>query len=555
MSDLFGSLSIAVRSLLAQEGAINTTTNNIANVNTPGYSRQLPILTEAPPLDTGQLSIGNGVDFDGVQSVRDNILELRIDQETQQQNRLQSYLNAMNQVQSLFNETGGAGLSDALNQFFNSFQALADNPTDIPTRTAAISAGQDLASAFQQTGQQLNSIQQGVDQEVGQTVAEINSDSAQLASLNQQITSVQGNSEQAGMLQDQQYSVLNGLSKLVDVAVTYANDGSLTITTSNGVPLVAGGQSFALSTQTNPATGFQDIYSQGSDVTSTITGGQLAGLLEARDQAIPSVTSNLDNLAAGIINAVNAQSQQGYDLNGDPGGNFFQPVVQPSPGSNAGAAENMAVAITDPSQVAASSSLIGYGTTGLNLNPGTTFTAGDTLTISQDGHSHTTANTLTTVGALMSDINTWGQQYGISAYLAGGNLQIQGNPAGGTMTVIPGGSFTTDVGALTPGTQGDNGNALALANLQNQAVVNGATATDYYSDLVSTVGNDVSTATDEQEAVGLVLTQLQNQRSDISGVSLDEEAANLIQYQRAYEAAAEVVAAINNVTIDVLQTV
>jgi flagellar hook-associated protein 1 FlgK len=555
MSDLFGSLSIAVRSLLAQEGALNTTANNIANVNTPGYSRQLPILTEAPPLDTGRLSIGNGVDFDGVQSVRDNILELRIDQETQQQNRLQSYVDAMNQVQSLFNETGGAGLSDALNQFFNSFQALADNPTDIPTRTAVISAGQDLASAFQQTGQQLSAIQQGVDQQVGQTVAEINSDTAQLASLNQQITSVEGNSEQAGMLEDQQYTTLNSLSKLVDVAVTYANDGSLTITTSNGVPLVAGGQSFSLSTETNPATGFQDIYSQGSDVTSTFTGGQLAGLLEARDQAIPSAMSSLDNLAAGIINAVNTQSQKGYDLNGAQGGNFFQPVVQPSPGSNAGAAENMTVAITNPSQVAASSGLIGYGTAGLTLNPGTTFTAGDTLTISQDGQSHTTANTLTTVGALMSDINTWGQQYGISAYLAGGNLQIQGNPAGGTMTVTPGGSFTTDVGALTPGTQGDNGNALALANLQNQAVVNGETATDYYAGLVSTVGNDVSTATDEQEAVGLVLTQLQNQRSDISGVSLDEEAANLIQYQRAYEAAAEVVAAINNLTNDVLQTV
>jgi flagellar hook-associated protein 1 FlgK len=461
MSSLFGSLSIAVRSLLAQEGALDVTANNISNVNTPGYSRQLPILTEAPPLDIGQISIGNGVEFEGVQSVRDNILELRIDQETQQQNQLESYVNSMNQVQSLFNETEGAGLSDALNQFFNSFQELADNPTDIPTRQAVISAGQDLASAFQQTGQQLSSIRQGVDQEVGQTVSEINSDTTQLASLNQQITSFQGNSEQAGMLQDRRYSVLNSLSQLVDVAVTYANDGSLTITTANGVPLVAGAQSFALSTVANPSTGFKDIFSQGTDVTSSFTGGQLAGLLEARDQSIPSAISNMDNLASGIIDSVNAQSQKGYDLNGAKGGNFFQPVVQPSPGSNAGAAENMAVAITDPSSLAASSD----------------------------------------------------------------------------------------------GTQGDNANALALANIQNLAVVNGETATDFYSDLVSTVGNDVSSATDEQEAVGLVLTQLQNQRSDISGVSLDEEASNLILYQRAYEAAAEVVAAINTITNDFLQTV
>jgi flagellar hook-associated protein 1 FlgK len=461
MSSLFGRLSIALRSLLAQEGALDVTANNVANVHTPGYSRQLPILSEAPPLDTGQISTGNGVEFEGVQSVRDNILELRIDQETQQQKRLQSYLSPMNQVQSLFNETEGADLSDALNQFFNFFQKLADSPRDIPTRQAVISAGQDLASAFQQTGQQLKSIQQGVDQQVRQTVEEINSDTAQLASLNQQITSVQGNGEHAGMLQERRHSVLHSLSQLVDVAVTYANDGSLTITTTNGAPLVADAQSFALSTAANPSTGFQDIFSQGNDVTSSFTGGQLAGLLEARDQAIPCALSNLDDLAAGFINAVNTQSQKGYDLDGAQGGDFFQPVVQPSPGSNAGAAAKMAMAITDPSLTAASSD----------------------------------------------------------------------------------------------GTQGSHGNALALASIQNQAVVNGETATDYYADLVSTIGNEVSSATDEEEAVGLALTQLQNQRSGISGLSLDEEASNLILYQRAYEAAAEVVAAINDITSEVIQTI
>jgi flagellar hook-associated protein 1 len=460
MSSLFGALSIAMSSLYAQEGAIDTTANNIANVNTPGYTRELPILNEAPPLDTGQLSIGSGVDFDGVQSVRDNVLELRIDQETQQQNQLQSYLNSMNQVQSLFNEAEGSGLGTALNQFFNSFQQLAGNPTDIPTRQAVISAGQDLASAFQQTGQQLNTIQQGVDQEVGQTVTEINTDATQLAALNQQIASLPPGNNQAGTLEDQQYSVLNSLSQLVDVAVTQTNQGGLTITTTNGVPLVAGSQSFSLSTATNTSTGFQDIYSQGSDVTSSFTGGQLAGLLAARDQTIPSVLSNLDNLAAGIINAVNGQSTKGYDLSGAKGGNFFQPVVQATPGSNAGAAENMAVAITDPSAIAASSD----------------------------------------------------------------------------------------------GTAGSNGNALALSNIQNDQIVDGETATDYYADLVSSVGNDVSSATDEQESVGLALTQLQNQQSDTSGVSLDEEAANLILYQRAYEASAEVVSAINNLTSDFLDT-
>jgi flagellar hook-associated protein 1 FlgK len=366
----------------------------------------------------------------------------------------------MNQVQSLFNETEGAGLSEAINRLFNSFQELSANPTHVPARQVVISAAQNLASAFRETGQQLRTIQERVDQEVRQAVAEINLDTTQLASLNQPVASLQGESEQAGRLEHQRYSVLNRLSKLVDVVVTHSGDGSLTVTTSNGLPLVAGAQSFALRTGADASTGFQNIFSQGTDVTSNFTGGQLAGLLEARDQAISSAISDLDNLAEGIIHCVNIQNRKGRDLQGDQGGNFFQPVVQPSPGSNAGAAENTATAITNPSKIAASSD----------------------------------------------------------------------------------------------GTQGDNANALAMANIQDQAVVNGETATDFYSNLVSTVGNDVSSATDEQEAVGLVLTQLQNQRSDISGVSLNEEAANLIRYQRAYEAAAEVVAAINDITNEVTPT-
>ena len=460
MSNLFGSLSLAVRSLLAQQGALDTTANNLSNVNTPGYSRQLPILTEAPPLDTGQISIGNGVNFEGVQSVRDIILELLIDEEIQQQNRLKSFVSSMNPVQSLFHETEGAGLNDAINRLFSSFQELSANPTHVPARQVVISAGQDLASAFRETGQQLRTIQERVDQEVRQTVEEIDSHTAQLAGLNQPVASLQGDSERAGRLDHQRHSVLDRLSKLVDVVVTDSGDGSLTVTTSNGVPLVAAAQSFSLSTAADPDTGFLHIFSPGTDVTLKFTGGQLAGLLEARDQAIPSVLSNTDNLASGIITSINSQNQKGYDLNGDPGGNFFQPVVQPSPGSKGGAADNMATAITDPSRIAASAD----------------------------------------------------------------------------------------------GTQGDNANALAMANIRKQAVVKGETATHFYSNLVCRVGNKVSSATDEQEAVGLVLMQLQKQRADIARVSWDEEAANLIRYQRAYEAAAKVVAAINDITNEVIPT-
>jgi flagellar hook-associated protein 1 FlgK len=314
-----------------------------------------------------------------------------------------------------------------------------------------IIAGQDLAGAFSQTSDNLSTIQQGLDQSVVQTVQQVNQLTAQVANLNQQIQMVSNSGDNPGSLEDQRDEDLANLSNLIDTAVVYANNGTVSVTTTNGALLVSGNQSDALTTQINSATGMNDVYAQGTDITASIAGGQLQGLISARDDSIPSTQSSLDNLAAGLISAVNKQQNDGYNLNGTQGVDFFTPFTPMTPGSNAGAATTMAVALTNPNQVAASSD----------------------------------------------------------------------------------------------GTQGDNGNATALADLQNATIVSGQTVGDYYSNLVDQVGNDVSNATSEQTAVGLVLQQLTNQQSSISGVSLDEEATNLISYQQAYEAAARVISTVD----------
>jgi flagellar hook-associated protein 1 FlgK len=452
-------MSVALQSLLVQQGALEVVANNIANANTPGYSREVPILEESPPILSGNTMVGTGVTLQSVQSVRDNILDLRIDQETSQQSSLNSYVNSMNQVQALFNETQGTGLQTDLSNFFNSFQSLATDPTSSSLRQAVIVAGQDLAGAFSETSNNLATIQQGLDQSVVQTVQQVNQLSAQVANLNQQIQQVSNSGENPGSLEDQRDQDLSNLSNLIDTAVIYANNGTVSVTTTNGALLVSGNQSDALTTQVNGITGMNDVYAQGTDITSTIAGGQLQGLISARDKSIPSTQSSLDNLAGSIISAVNTQQNEGYDLNGAPGVNFFTPFTPSASGSDAGAAATMTVAITNPDQVAASSD----------------------------------------------------------------------------------------------GTPGDNGNATALANLVNAPMVSGQTPGDYYSNMIDHVGNDVSNATSEQEAVGLVLQQLTNQQQSISGVSLDEEATNLISYQQAYEAAARVISTVdelNQATLD-----
>jgi flagellar hook-associated protein 1 FlgK len=323
-----------------------------------------------------------------------------------------------------------------------------------------ITAGQNLASAFQQDSSTLQSLQSNADLSVQQSVNQINTLTTQIAALNNQVSSLTAAGQDGGAIEDQRSLLVNQLSGLVDVSQTDAGNGNITLTTSNGAALVVGGQSFALTTQINPTTTFHDVYSQGTDITSSITSGSLGGEIQVRDQEIPTILNKLNTLAYGLATAVNTQSAAGFDANGTPGANFFS-----APATVNGAASSIAVAITDPNLVAASSD----------------------------------------------------------------------------------------------GSVGSNGNVQALANLQNQNIVDGQTPANYYGGLIYEIGNDVSQANTEQTSVGLVQQQLTDQQGAISGVSLDEEATNLIRYQSAYQAAANVVTIVNDllytvVNMDVITT-
>jgi len=456
MGGLSASLNIATQSMLAEQGAIETTTNNIANANTPGYSRQVPNLEEAGTIQIGSLTYGTGVQLGSVTSLRDAVLDLRVNQETQQQGQLNAFLEGGQQIQELFNETSGTGLQAPLSAFFNSLSGLASNPSDLTTRQNVITSVQDLATAFNQTSNNLNTLQRNTDLAVQQSVSQVNSLTAQIAQVNQQVVTATKSGENAGPFEDQRQQLINQLSNYIDVSEIDAGDGGLTLTTTSGAALVVGNQSFALSTQANPTTGFQDVYSNGSDITSQITGGALAGQIQIRDQEIPAMQNSLDTLAYNLSTAVNNQNKAGYDLNGNPGGNLFTPLTQVQ-----GAAASLTVATTDPTLIAAS------GT---------------------PGPYNTAANINAT---------------------------------------------------------GDNSNANALLALQNQNIVDGQTPLSYYSDLVFKIGNDVSTAQTTQQAGSQTLLQLQNLQGGVSGVDINEEAANLVRFQTAYQASAQVATVIN----------
>jgi flagellar hook-associated protein 1 FlgK len=445
MPSLFATLGVSVRALLAEQSALQVTANNVANANTEGYSRQRAILMEGPISLEGPLTFGTGVDFTGVASLRDAILEIRIHQERQQQGAANAFVQSMSQAQVMFSNSSG-DIGSQISAFISRLQALSSDPGSLSLRQGVLAAAGNLASAFRTTSQNLTAQRNNLDLSVGQTVNQINVLTAQISDLNAQITTMQNMHEDPNAFIDQRDVLIGKLSDLVD-GQSIQSDKGLSLTTSNGTALVAGNASFALDVQLDPS-GVQHIFAQGKDITGSITGGALAGYLQVRDQKIPAIQSSLDVLAAGLANGLNTANRNGFDLSGNAGGDLFAPP----PASGQGAASAMTVQITDPMLIAASSD----------------------------------------------------------------------------------------------GSPGSNGNVAQLLAVHDQDISGGMSPADYYANIVFGIGTDVANGMAEQDASGLVLGQLQDQRGSISGVSLDEEAANLLQYQRAYDAAAKVVTTIND---------
>ena len=357
MSSLSSALNTAVQSLGADTGALQVTNNNIANANTPGYSRQVAVFQEAAPTDEGNYSLGNGVVLEGFQSVRDQLVTSQIQQETQAQSGANAQLASLQQIQPTFT-TSTQDIGTQMSALFASISSLTTDPTSSASREGVLAAGANLAQAFNQTSTTLTGQQAGLNTQVTQDVSQINQIAQQIAALNPQIAQLTATGQNGGTLQDQQNQLVLSLSALTNVSVTQTAEGE-TLSTGNGTPLVEGSQSFALHT-TLSSTGMQQVMDQtGANITASVTGGDLGGSIQTRDQTITGLLTSLDTLANQFGTAFNAAQAKGFDQNGKAGANFFN-----VPSTIAGSAANISVAITDPTKIAASSD----GTAGSNGN-------------------------------------------------------------------------------------------------------------------------------------------------------------------------------------------
>jgi flagellar hook-associated protein 1 FlgK len=340
MGGLTTSLLIGVQGLEASQAALDATSNNISNSNTPGYTREVPQFSSDAETDIGGTISGGGVTLDGLQSVRDELLNLQIQQQTSQQSSADAQSSSLSQIQTLFSTTG-EDLASTLTALSTSLQQLSASPSSASAQQGVLAAGENLARSFNSTASGLVSAQSSADQQVTQTVSQINT-----------------LSQDGGTLQDQRDQLVQQLSQLTSVSVTQSSTGEV-ITTGNGTPLVMGGQSFNLQTATGTNGMQQVLDANGSNITSTITGGQLGGAIQVRDTTIPGYLNSLNTLASQFATAFNTAQTQGTDSNGNAGQAFFT-----VPSGTTGAAAGISVALTSGSQIAISSD----GSAGSNGN-------------------------------------------------------------------------------------------------------------------------------------------------------------------------------------------
>jgi len=436
----------ASNALQVYEKEFATIQNNIANQNTPGYAEQNQTLS-ADSFDPSA-SLYGGVSAGPVLSTRSQFLEKSVQTQTTLLGTAEQQAADLKPLQSLFDLTSATGVSGSLNSFFNSFSSLSVSPNDTETRQNVITQAQGLATAFNQAAIGINSISSNVEQETGNSVATINQIAGDLANINQQYAASPDGSSNAG-LDARMNSDLENLSEVANFTMVPTANGQFNVYLGGQTPLVMGSQVHNISA--NFSTGQTIVQdSQGNDITSQITGGQLGAQIQENNTTLPGYMSSLNTLAQTFADTVNTALSQGVDQSGNP------------PANN----------------------LFTYNTT--------------------------------------SD----------AAY---------------TLAVTPGFS-PAQIAAALPSAPSGNGNALAVAQLATTSAVNGFTFTQAFGNLGQQVGTDISNATNSQTEQQNLVTQAQAQRTAVSGVSLDTEAAKLLQFQQSYQAVTKVVTTLNNLT-------
>lgn len=646
-------LNIGTRALQANQVALQTTGNNIANVNTPGYSRQSVVMRAVQGQFTGGGYVGKGVDIETIQRNFSAFLTRQAAMSTAVSAGDSARANKLVQLEGIF-PGGTNGLGASISDMLNAFSDVASAPTDLTARTVALTRIDETASRMRAASQSLDELQSAVKQELGQKADAINTLAQGIASVNEEIARAMGTGQTPNDLLDRRDQLVRELNQYVQTSSIAASDGTVGI-------FLAGSQALVLGTTVSPVSIVQDEFGDtlksklaitrgGQTITldeNTLGGGEVAGLLRFQNTDLVEGRNLLGRLTLAISTEMNAQHRLGLDLDGNFGGDLFSQIDINTPQNVLGAAlnqtsANLTLAITDSSKFAASD----YEITFNSATDGTITRKSDGVVVNfpqspapasgalanVDGldifvTAGATAPTLpqagdrflvkpfTTSAANIDSVFSTPRNLAVASPVAGsmgttnqGSLKLvsltaltspMSLPTPVTFTFTGANTFTrSDTGATTytytPGQPinanatgtgwtftlqgapkaGDTftivdildpaqnqgldfrlnaGNATALTNLRDKSLFDQAPLTDGYASMISQIGIRTQSASYAAEVSGSIAANVEKERTAVSGVNLDEEAARLIQFQQAYQASAKVVQIAQNIFDTLIQ--
>ena len=549
---LTSALQIGRSALHYAQAALQVTGNNMANATTPGFTRQTAI---AAPLRGERLGAGSftggGVMLSAIQRHVDEAINSRIRGALGDEQRALTRQNLFSQIESIQNELTGSDLSSALTRFFNAWSELANNPSDLSVRTLVIEEGVSLAG-------RLRDVRDQIDRDAALQVGRADELLTGIASLNLSIAQAEQGQGTASSLRDQRDQLIDELSTMLDVSVVQHESGTVDLFVGS-TPILLGSASRGITLRTiSTADGPEFLIEtkvDGSDL--NIASGSLGALITARQEIVSGVIDDLDALASSLIFEVNRIHSQGQAGKGFESVEGTYRVVDPAAALNSAASGLPFTIVNGSVQIHLTHVATGERTSfqididldgigaDMSLNDlvnAINATIGPTnisAAVTPDGRLSLTAAdgfTLTfsddTAGVLAG--------LGVNTYFTGEDAS---DIAVNAILVEDPAFLAAESGHL----HGSNGTALGIANLKTQGLdsLDGRTLIQLWTSTVESLAVKTRTAIGQAASSRLVRESLEAQRAAVSGVSLDEEAVNLLNFQRQYEAAARYINAVD----------
>jgi flagellar hook-associated protein 1 FlgK len=575
MGLISSALQIGRSAVLSYQAVMEIVGNNISNAGNPDYTRQSAGLSARPGvLLANGLQPGAGVALSSLKRNLDESLEGRIRAAIGDQESAAAQAEWVGRIETFFDELSGAGISSCLTEFFNSLAEVQNNPEDVAIRGVAIANGTALAGSLRRLREEVVAIGNDINEQIIPLVEQANAMAEQIADLNAQIVAAEAaQTSQAGALRDQRDALLRDLSELFDVTVRIQDDQSITVYIGSE-PLVQGGLARQLATQDvlDGEVVRTEVRFADSNAQIQIHGGRMYGLMEARESLAYARIAGLDQLAAGLIAEVNRVHANGqglvgftsvtgtYDVddvtaalnspeaglkNGPQNGSFFIVVSDDATGTPVAYQIDVDLdGIDDDTTLESLVAQINDVTNGITAS----ITPDHRLSLAaDDGYSFTFGHDGVTA---REDTAHLLAALGINTFFDGSTAgDIQVNP------IVD--DDASMLSASTTNLSGDGANAGQLAMVLDQASdeLGGVSILDFYNGVANDVAVAGAAAQNDVEATGAILSALQTQKENISGVSLDEEAVEMIKFERAFQGAARYLSVVDQMLAEMLNII